>query len=320
MKTFIYQESIKYPELNSRFYNLLKALGNIEDISAIYMATGKGKQIKENNFKHVYENSKASTPDDAILINGDPEMHEKVMEIKHDKYIFDLSALPIFKYSSWDKNIKDVIIAADYVTTTTEICKDYVENTHGKKCTVVKNGIDLRLFMDTIPLYSVYNDKHTIGILGDPANIDWNLLDNVIKQCAAYNFIFFMDKKKTYPSHGNMFFAKEKTSEEYLPILKSLDAMIIPYKNDVFTRSMEYPFLYECIALQKPIIATQAIENNSGLKKRAIDTQDNMIDFANAIKIGIERTSSLVQKPSIEMVEEDTWENRAKQIKELLEN
>jgi hypothetical protein len=319
MKTFVYHESMKYPELNNRYYNLTKALAKLQDVSVIYIVNGKGKQKKEDNFKYVYSESKYSVPEDAILINGNPEMHDNVIKINHSKYIFDVSVLPVMRYADWEKHIQKALIAADYITASTTKCKNYVKNTTSKKCMILKNGVDIRLFMDSTPLLGLHNDRHTVGILGDPLNINWDLLDSVIRQCAEYNFIFFTDRKRTYPSHGNMFFTQERTPEEYIPIVKGLDLMIVPYKNDALTMAMEYLNLYECIANEKPIVATSAIAETSGLMRRAIDIQDNAVDFANSIKIAIDGNNSLIQKPSISMVEEDTWENRAKELVALLD-
>ena len=319
MKTFIYHESPEYPELNIRYYGLLKALGSMEGISSIYISLGKGKQEKIENFKRVYAEGKYTLPEDGILMNADPQMHDTVKALKHKTYIFDVAGLPIFRYSAWESSMQKAILDADYVIAISQECKNYVLNTTSREAIVIKNGVDRQAFMDSLTTMSTHNDRHTVGVLGDMSQMDYQLLDDVIRQCAEYNFIFFCDKKKVYPSYGNMVFLKERYPDEYIPIIKGLDAMIVPLKTYPTKKISDYVHLYECIANEKPIIATSALAETSGILRRYIDIQDGHIDFANSIRIAIEGKNSLVKKASMAAVENDDWKNRAEEIISMLE-
>lgn len=104
----------------------------------------------------------------------------------------------------------------------------------------------------------------------------------------------------------------------YLFTQKKIDLFTIPFLINDITNATSPLKLYEYMALGKPIITTDMYECR---KYSSVNIAHNVDEFINLAKklLALDRHSSYYQQLMIE-AEENTWEQKAKVIINLLEN
>jgi teichuronic acid biosynthesis glycosyltransferase TuaH len=165
--------------------------------------------------------------------------------------------------------------------------------------------------------------KPVIGYFGNiERRIDYNLVNDLVALNPDKNFVFIGPVDNYYADKvnynaPNVYFKGAVPYEQMPAVLKGFDVAIIPFKKDEISNNIFPLKLFEYLGSGKPVVST---DFNPDLKEFTGDTVfycKNSREFSAALDAALKDTEALKTK-RLEIAADNTWEHRARQIKELL--
>ena len=213
------------------------------------------------------------------------------------------------------KKVDQVIVSSQTLKSNKKVFND---NT-----VVVQNGVDFDLFSQSKDLKLYDKKKSVIGYLGTiDDRIDLDLMHYLIHSNPNSTFLFVgrclsgkVEKElTTYP---NVIF---KGSQEVstLPYwVELMDACIIPFVSNTFTKAI-YPLkINEYLAKGKPVVSTLFTDLSDF--ETYIYTAATNNDFQKKIITALTENDAKMKSKRIEIASENSWEARAKKAHKIIQ-
>ncbi|HVM87017.1 MAG TPA: glycosyltransferase [Puia sp.] len=303
---------------NGRLYNWLKEINNK------IVAKSLRRLIKEFNITNfVYINFF-----DPYFLQHMPKGVNPVKTIYQS--MDDISQVAYSKRHGERLEI-DVMQNSDIVLCTSrELTR--LKKEHAKNVYFHPNGVDSELFKKAALLkMKVPDDLAGISkkIIGYVGSIEYRMDFELVKKIAEAHrdkILFFIGpvSSKDYENidlsrEENLVFAGGKKVDEILPYLQHFDCVIVPFKKNVLTRSI-YPLkINEYLAAGKPVITTNFSEDINAFREVAYVANSDE-EFIQLIDKAIENNDEEKKKRRIEVAEQNSWQVRAREFWEILEN
>lgn len=213
--------------------------------------------------------------------------------------------------------------AADAVITTS----DFLANDKKKyntNCFVVKNGVDFEAFSKHSRIEDPSTENVKIGYIGSmDFRFDIDLVEEAVKALPNFSFHFVGNVrneliKTRLEQYDNVTFLAPVKPEEVPQLLSGFNAGIIPYLQNEINKNI-YPLkINEYLAVGVPVIMSRFAElpEFEGMA----DSVTNATDFIQKIRTQVEEDSIPKQKLRIEFASQNSWDNRAVEFSDILEN
>ena len=108
--------------------------------------------------------------------------------------------------------------------------------------------------------------------------------------------------------------------EEMPSILKGFDVAIIPFKKDAVSNTIFPLKLFEYLGSGVPVVSSNFNEDLKDFTKQTVSYCATADEFSIALNDAIENESIIRKNERVKIAEENTWEKRAKEFSDLLEN
>jgi teichuronic acid biosynthesis glycosyltransferase TuaH len=165
-----------------------------------------------------------------------------------------------------------------------------------------------------------YRSKNSIGYVGPLCHwVDYELLGRVCPRITECDFYMIGDRleRAMLPDVSNIHYLGYKTHEQLPKYLYSFDTLIIPFKDNETTRSVNPMMLYEYLATGKPIISIRL--------PWTFEFEDLIYTYSNDQQFIDNLNRALQEKNNLEIVNKrreiaqgNTWETRYKQISSII--
>ncbi len=223
-------------------------------------------------------------------------------------------------FANWPGHNKNLILEMEkklinktdiFIATSEELYSKL--SRHSKFVYLLSHGVDLEKFNQASPSKEFSNlPKPNVGYVGlIDERLDWDLLYFLAKSLRDINFVFVGKLESNIErSFPNMFFIPPITYEKVPSVLKSLDVLILPYRVNDFTQTLNPLKLKEYLASGRPIVGSslKEIEKWSPFVKVAKNPQEWIEALQKAF---LEDRSALLPKLYHSLAEED-WSVKAK--------
>ena len=168
--------------------------------------------------------------------------------------------------------------------------------------------------------------KPIVGYFGNiERRIDYELLEKVFDQNPDKNFVFVGPVNDnllpaTWYKKSNVHLIGRVPFEEMPSILKGFDVAIIPFKKDAVSNTIFPLKLFEYLGSGVPVVSTNFNEDLKDFTKQTVSYCATADEFSIALNDAIENESIIRKNERVKIAEENTWEKRAKEFSDLLEN
>lgn len=207
-----------------------------------------------------------------------------------------------------------IIVSSD------SLCKE--KSILNKNIFVVKNGVDTNLFKTNGYVTAAKSKPVVIGFVGSLDNrIDYELLTEVIQNSPELHFRFIgriVDLRfKELEKFSNVEWISPVSYNHLPALIQDFDIGIIPFVRSAFTEKI-YPLkINEYLAMGKPVVMTSfALLPEFDLVTMRADSPD---EFRRALISGIETDSVAKINQRIAFAQNNSWEERSKELNEILE-
>jgi teichuronic acid biosynthesis glycosyltransferase TuaH len=172
---------------------------------------------------------------------------------------------------------------------------------------------------------TIFNDvkKPVIGYLGAiERRIDYALMNKVMELNRDKSFVFVGPSEQEYIADGN-FNAPNLSLHGSIPydqmpaVLKGFDVGIIPFKKDEVSNNIFPLKLFEYMGAGKPVVATNFNDDLKDFTFDSVPYCQTAEEFSAAINEALNDTPEK-QQNRLKIAENNTWEHRITQIKEIL--
>ena len=168
--------------------------------------------------------------------------------------------------------------------------------------------------------------KPIVGYFGNiERRMDYELLEKVFDKNPDKNFVFVGPvNDDLLPANcykkSNVHLLGSVPFEEMPSILKGFDVAIIPFKKDAVSNTIFPLKLFEYLGSGVPVVSTNFNEDLKDFTKETVNYCATADEFSKALNDAIENESVVRKNERIKIAEENTWEKRAKEFSDLLEN
>lgn len=168
--------------------------------------------------------------------------------------------------------------------------------------------------------------KPIIGYFGNiERRMDYKLLEKVFDANPDKSFVFVGPINEdllpqTWHKKLNVYLLGKVSFEEMPAILKGFDVAIIPFKKDEVSNTIFPLKLFEYLGSGTPVVSTNFNEDLKDFTKQTVNYCATADEFSNALNDAIVNESVIRKNERIKIAEENTWEKRAKEFSDLLEN
>lgn len=259
-------------------------------------------------------------PDYIWLSNGPivSWVFSKFYDVSKNKIIYEV--LDNYK-TYYPKSLWFIAISEARIKNNSELClyvtKSLLENDvgGGKKKALFTNGVDAKVFkkMDMSICREKIGVPDDVKIIGYTGSIDSRVLDNLIcllndPQLEGYKFLVATNSElKQIPEKGNVIFSGSLPMEDVPVAINCCDLMIIPNRNDDFTKYCYPSKLMEYIGCERPVLSTPFSAACDVLDEGSLSSF-NMEQFALDIK---EKLESVKTAPSHRKV---SWDEQLEKL------
>lgn len=201
--------------------------------------------------------------------------------------------------------------------------KNKIQAKYNKDAIAIPPGVDTNLFNP----YNIrkkeqlfdFKGKKNIVFFGGIAKIhtDYYLLNKIADQFSSCNLILIgtiKDEDKHLLSKENVHYLGRKKYEQIPIYLYHSDVIILPYLRNEFTKGVIPAKLFECIAMNKPIVSMDIPELIP--YKEYILLSKNHEEFIKNISNGLDMPNKF--KDNFGFAKKNCWDNRIKYIKKLM--
>ena len=160
-----------------------------------------------------------------------------------------------------------------------------------------------------------------IGFFGTlDHRIDLRLLKALSRAHKDWSFVFIGVARADLSDlldEANVYFLGHKDHSELPNYLAGLDAFILPYVSDSFTRHVHPAKLYECLAFGKPVVATRlpALE----AFEEVVSLASGIEEFDRALGEAVAEARPDLQARRREVARANSWERRYQEIRTHVE-
>lgn len=168
--------------------------------------------------------------------------------------------------------------------------------------------------------------KPVVGYFGNiERRMDYELLEKVFDKNPDKNFVFVGPINDdllpaTWYKKSNVHLIGRVPFEEMPSILKGFDVAIIPFKKDGVSNTIFPLKLFEYLGSGVPVVSTNFNEDLKDFTKQTVNYCATADEFSIALNDAIENESIIRKNERVKIAEENTWEKRAKEFSDLLEN
>lgn len=227
------------------------------------------------------------------------------------------------------KQEKELMDISDLIIVSSEALyerrKEYL-----KKIVLIRNGVDFEHFSkasytETLIPYDIATiQKPIIGFYGKIGEwVDINLLFKIASLLNFYSFVIIGDitlKQKnhlmTFPK--NVYFLGRRNYQKLPNYIKGFDVLILPFKVNKFTDTVNPVKFYEYLATGKPIVATPIKEVLP--YKDIVRIAKTPEEFAKEIQNCIKQDEKHMREIRIKESQKHTWDSRVLIIKKILDS
>jgi glycosyltransferase involved in cell wall biosynthesis len=142
---------------------------------------------------------------------------------------------------------------------------------------------------------------------------DFDLMEGLADAGFEISLIGYTDSRHHLFSHPNVRYTPVVSQQKLPELLKSTDALLIPYKVNEFTEGVFPTKAYECLATGKPVVATplpDLQDRFSGHIYLASDTTE----FTKVLRQLPRLENRKKVKSRLELARKNTWEIRLRSI------
>lgn len=188
---------------------------------------------------------------------------------------------------------------------------------------VVNNGVDLTLFqteMNSINSPTTSTEKRIVYCGSIDSRLDFDLLIKLVKRFSNYSFHFIgrIVEGSDIPlrQYKNVHFYGSVELEKLPAMIKSMDAGIIPFIKNEFTRYI-YPMkMNEYLAMGLPVVMTDFAA--IGDIEHLISVADDVVSFENALEKVVTNDTIQDRKLRSKIGQSNSWKIKAEELEEIL--
>lgn len=183
----------------------------------------------------------------------------------------------------------------------------------------------LRLKDTEMPTELVNIKRPIVGYVGGVHRwIDHALVKSIAEKCPDRSFVFIgpiQTNVSSLSSLKNVYFLGKREHKKLPLFIKYFNIGIIPYLITEYTKNVYPTKLNEYLALGKPVISTalpevKAFNRESG---EIVYVAEDKEDFIELMNKSIDEDSSSLQNRRIDLARQNSWENRIKEMSDLIE-
>ena len=194
----------------------------------------------------------------------------------------------------------------------------YLREKHAKRrpdVLQVPPGVDYDLFNQAYAATNSGTAIRRICFFGGMVShwFDFDLMEGLADAGFEISLIGYTDSRHHLFSHPNVRYTPVVSQQKLPELLKSTDALLIPYKVNEFTRGVFPTKAYECLATGKPVVATplpDLQDRFSGHIYLASDTTE----FTKVLRQLPRLENRKKVKSRLELARKNTWEIRLRSI------
>ena len=194
----------------------------------------------------------------------------------------------------------------------------YLREKHAKRrpdVLQVPPGVDYDLFNQAYSATNSGTEIRRICFFGGMVShwFDFDLMEGLADAGFEISLIGYTDSRHHLFSHPNVRYTPVVSQQKLPELLKSTDALLIPYKVNEFTRGVFPTKAYECLATGKPVVATplpDLQDRFSGHIYLASDTTE----FTKVLRQLPRLENRKKVKSRLELARKNTWEIRLRSI------
>jgi len=217
------------------------------------------------------------------------------------------------------------IARTDAVITTSAPLQQAKSEVHNA-CLLVKNGVDFDLFNAAAERQNPKSDTEvkTVGYIGSiDSRLDYQLLARAAEMAPDIHFAYVgrvvsEEAKQRLGGCDNVTFHGPKPADKLPEFLSGFDLGVIPFERSDFNRNV-YPLkINEYLAAGKPVVMTDFADLSDFADVVRVEKTDD--EFIAGIRAELDADTPSKQKARIEMAMKNSWENRAVQFGDHLDN
>lgn len=257
---------------------------------------------------------------------GDPLIN-KLGEALNLYYCYDEIGAAPWNAKHGSRLEKSFMRKVDAVITTSVGLYDS-KRRQSRACYLVKNGVDFGHFLKAFEPVSLARevrpvDGPVVGYMGSlDDRLDYELLREVclLGEDMKFAFVGRIESPKAAEYLGsldNVTLTGAKPPSELPEIMKWFDVGLIPFVKNEFTRNI-YPLkINEYLAAGKPVVMTSfaSLPEFESIASFA----DTPVEFLRAIRREHSADSDSRQMVRIRMARENSWDNRAEELSEIIQ-
>jgi glycosyltransferase involved in cell wall biosynthesis len=217
---------------------------------------------------------------------------------------------------------------ADLVIVTSHALQKRMQN-QTKDVYLVPNGVEAEHFssaiLDDLPIPADIRglQKPLIGYVGTVATwLDFDLILYAAEKRETYNFVFVGPlggiNTAKYNHIKNLYFLNSRPYQVLPNYMKHMDVMILPFKVNKLTESVDPIKAYEYLAAGKQVVATEMPELYKF--ENLIRIAESKYEFVDLLDESLHEIKSGKHNPQIrlERILDHTWMKRGEQVEKVL--
>jgi len=260
----------------------------------------------------------------------DLTMETKKHSLKKRELILDI--VDWFNFKKYKTNLDK----ANYIFVNSKTLKKEVAKYNKKKIHLVSQGFDLQMFKKSPIKFLKKKRKTNVGFIGAISDrIDYDLMINLVKLMPETNFTFIGPIKrdlkikenkrkqiKKFLSFSNVKKIESQKKDKIPQLISQLDVCIIPYDVSYLFNANCYPMkTFEYLYFEKPIISTEIKELTDSKFKKFIKIGKNAQEWQKHIEmLNKNNWTEKNKKEAQQLAIKNSWENKIKEISEILKN
>lgn len=335
MYSVIYPPTVNYDWMFQRPQQLMRQFGRL-GWKALYInapapksrLTGPAVERREDNLYILNrENPRNHTEGKVIYFFSCPQHVQHVGAFREEVIVFDNLDEPTEQFKLWAPWYERALSTANIVTCTSE--KLYNNALRLNKHTIlVPNAADFDYFAQAQSRTSLMPEdiahlqgKQIIGYYGALSDwVDWELITELADNLPENTQLVLIGPLyniSQIPEHSRITYAGLKEYKELYKYLQYFDTAIIPFKVTSMTESCSPIKLWEYLSSGVPVVATAIPE---AMRHPEISIGKTPREFIEQVKLALNDKDIEKKNARIKLAQANSWEVRAKQIMEAVEN